>query len=90
MGAWLYTQFLLIRTKHLDGEKIDEVWKAFQDAFDADDPDEMDKCGRELIYNTRVSQRQLKEARKMINNRMEEFPELGELGLLAFSRSNGQ
>jgi hypothetical protein len=88
--AWLLSQFLSYRIRVDDGKKINDVWDAFQLAFDTEDADGMNKWGRELIYNTHVSQSQLKQARKMVNNRVEAFPQLGELGLLVFSRCLGQ
>ncbi len=88
--AWLLSQFLLYRIRRNDAMKINDVWNAFQLAFDSEDADGMNKWGRELIYNTHVSQNQLKQARKMVNSRVDEFPQLGELGLLVFSRSLGQ
>ena len=88
--AWLLSQFLSYRIRLNDGKKINDVWNSFQLAFDSEDADGMNKWGRELIYNTHVSQNQLKQARKMVNNRVEAFPQLGELGLLVFSRCLGQ
>lgn len=88
--AWLLSQYLTYRIRLKDGKTIDAVWNAFQAAFELEDADGMNKWGRELIYNTKVSQNQLNQARKMVNNRVDEFPQLGELGLLVFSRCLGQ
>lgn len=88
--AWLLSQYLAYRIRVKDGESIAEIWNAFQIAFESEDADGMNKWGRELIYNTKVSQNQLNQARKMVNNRVDEFPQLGELGLLVFSRCLGQ
>jgi hypothetical protein len=88
--AWLLSQYLTYRIRVKDGKSIAAVWDAFQVAFESEDADGMNKWGRELIYNTHVSQNQLNEARKMVNHRVDEFPQLGELGLLVFSRCLGQ
>lgn len=90
VAAWLLSQYLTYRIRKQDAARIDQVWNEFQVAFDSQDVEGMDKWGRELIYNTRVSQKQLKQARKMVNSRVAAFPQLGELGLLVFSRCIGQ
>ncbi len=87
---WVVARLLMWFTNRKDGEKLSKVWRSFRKAVKNEDVEGINQYGRDLIYNSYVTEAQLRLARRMVNKSLKKHPELGELSLLIFNKCLGQ